>query len=140
MTRVLRRPLLAVALALCAAPLVEAQYLIQQTLGGGYNPWIKGQTFTPSIGVTPDPGSVSTLDLKDVTFYRSAQGWVGPTSNFYLNIYDANPITGGGVFVGSSTNAIDVAPLSPDRRISTFSETALARSGRRCQTAGSRVA
>lgn len=111
MTRILRIPLLALALALCAAPMVEAQYLIQQTINAGYNPWIKGQTFTPQIGITPDPGPVLTLDLTDITLYRSQQPWFGPTSNFYLNIYDANPITGGGQFVGSSSNAIDVAPL-----------------------------
>ncbi|MFG0315872.1 MAG: hypothetical protein ACF8XB_01265 [Planctomycetota bacterium JB042] len=106
-----RRPALALGLALAAAPLAEAQYLVQQTINGGYNPWIKGQTFTPSVGVTPNPGSVSSLDLTQVTFYRSFQAWSGPTSFFYLNVYDGDPVNGAGQFVGSSVNRVDVSAL-----------------------------
>ena len=105
------RPLLALALALCAAATADAQYLIQQPINGGYNPWIKGQTFTPSVGVSPSPGAVSNIALRQITFYRSQQGWSGPTSSFFLNVYDDDPVNGTGQFVGSSTNAIDVAQV-----------------------------
>jgi len=107
----MNRALLAVVLAFVTAPAVQAQYLIQQTVNGGYNPWIKGQSFTPNVGITPSPGSVSNVNLTQVTLYRSNQGWSGPTSSFFLNIYDDDPVNGAGQFVGSSTNAIDVAPI-----------------------------
>lgn len=109
MIRFLCIAFLALAVVALVAPDVQAQrYTIEQTLNGGYNAWIKGQTFTPSIGIDPDPGAVTTLNLRTVTFYRSSQGWAGPTSHFYLNIYDGDPVNGSGVFVGSSTNTIDV--------------------------------
>ena len=92
-------------------PNLRAEYLIEQTVSGGYNPWIKGQTFTPGIGIDPDPGPVSAMDLTGIVFYRSSQGWSGPTRHFYLNIYDGDPVNGAGAFVGSSINSIDVAPL-----------------------------
>lgn len=111
MNRILCFAFLIMVTVVCTAPTVQAQYIIEQTIDAGYNPWIKGQSFTPSIGIKPNPGTVATLDLTAITLYRSHQPWVGPTSRFYLNIYDGDPVNGSGVFVGSSTNSVDVAPL-----------------------------
>jgi len=111
MTRFYCIVFLALATVFIAAPAIQAQYTIEQTIDAGYNPWIKGQSFTPNIGVVPNPGSVSTLDLATITLYRSAQGWSGPTSNFYLNIYDGDPVNGAGKFIGSSIDRVDVATL-----------------------------
>jgi hypothetical protein len=112
MIRILSIAFLAFAILFIASPVLQAQYTIEQTINAGYNPWIKGQSFTPNIGIQPNPGPVTTLDLAQVTFYYSGQGWSGPTSNFYLNIYDGDPVNGTGVFVGSSTNTVDIATLS----------------------------
>ena len=112
MKRPLLVTLLGLAFVLCAESSLRAQFTIEQTVNGGYNSYTKGQTFTPSIGIDPDPGPVPTLDLTAIKLTRSMQGWSGPTSNFYLNIYDGDPVNGSGAFVGSSTNSIDVAAIS----------------------------
>lgn len=111
MKRLLRSVPLAVLLAVSTAASTHAQYTIEQTLSGGYNRMIKGQTFTPSVGIVPNPGAVTTLDLTEIRFTRSMQSWVGPTSEFYLNIYDGDPVNGTGVFVGSSLESINVGGL-----------------------------
>lgn len=115
MIRIVSIALLSFAVVSFVIPDLQAQanqYTIEQTINAGYNPWIKGQTFTPSIGIDPDPGSVSTLDLKSITFYASNQGWSGSTSHFYLNIYDGDPVNGNGAFVGSSIYTVDVSQVS----------------------------
>jgi hypothetical protein len=89
----------------------DGHYFVEQGLDGGYNPWVKGQVVTPGIGVVPDPGEVDTLALTSATFHRSADGWGGPTSRLYLNLYDDDPVNGTGQFVGSSLESIDVALL-----------------------------
>jgi hypothetical protein len=100
---------LALVAAAVAAPAVHAQYTIEQTLDGGYNPWIKGQSFTPGVGVSPDPGGAPTLDLTSITLFRNAGAWSGPTSDFHLNVYDGDPVGGSGALVGSSLGTVDVS-------------------------------
>lgn len=111
MKNLLRAASIAAALAFIATTTAHAQYVVEQTVNGGANARCKGQTFTTDVGIAPAPGVVATLGLTNITFYRSAQGWTGPSSEFFLNIYDEDPVNGTGVFLGSSINSVDVAPL-----------------------------
>lgn len=72
-----------------------------------------GQSFTPSVGMVDDPGpSTSTIDLTGFSLWSSggASATTGRNTT-YLLIYDANP-SGTANLVGSSTNFIDLDPIS----------------------------
>jgi len=92
-------------------------YKIVQALGEDtFGASSTGQTFTPGVGIDPDPGPVSTVDLLQISFYKGNYGASDPSATTWLNLYDGNPHDGG-VLVGSSTNSIDtsveIAPSAP---------------------------
>lgn len=72
-----------------------------------------GQSFTPSVGMVDNPGpSTSTIDLTGFSLWSNggASATTGRNTT-YLLIYDANP-SGAANLVGSSTNFIDLDPIS----------------------------
>lgn len=72
-----------------------------------------GQSFTPSVGIVGDPGS-STARIDLTSFSLWSNGGASATlgrNTTYLLIYDANP-SGIANLVGSSTNSIDLDPIS----------------------------
>lgn len=72
-----------------------------------------GQSFTPSVGMVENPGpSTATIDLTGFSLWSNggASGTTGRNTT-YLLIYDANP-SGAANLVGSSTNFIDLDPIS----------------------------
>jgi hypothetical protein len=72
-----------------------------------------GQSFTPSVGMVDDPGpSTATIDLTAFSLWSNggASATTGRNTT-YLLIYDANP-SGTANLVGSSTNFIDLDPIS----------------------------
>jgi hypothetical protein len=72
-----------------------------------------GQSFTPSVGMVDDPGpSTVTIDLTSFSLWSNggASATTGRDTT-YLLIYDANP-SGAANLVGSSTNFIDLNPIS----------------------------
>jgi hypothetical protein len=77
-----------------------------QTTGNG----VLGQTFTPNVGAspTPDPTPI-TVKLNSLSLFSGANG-NSLSETTYLNIYLGNPI-GGGTFIGSSTNSLDLDPV-----------------------------
>jgi hypothetical protein len=72
-----------------------------------------GQSFTPSVGMVDNPGpSTATIDLTAFSLWSSGGASVTTGRNTtYLLIYDANP-SGAANLVGSSTNFIDLDPIS----------------------------
>lgn len=72
-----------------------------------------GQSFTPSVGMVDDPGpSTTTIDLTSFSLWSSGGASVTTGRNTtYLLIYDANP-AGSANLVGSSSNFIDLDPIS----------------------------
>ena len=105
------RLLLALAATLFAAPALDAQqYNIDQNLGlDTFGDKSTGQTFTPSVGITPDPGSPPTIALTSITLYHGNFSDQAPSATTFLNIYDGDPFAGG-AFIGSSSNSIDTTP------------------------------
>jgi hypothetical protein len=102
-------PLL-IALSATAA---DAAFVISQpNTNGAFGNAATGQSFTPGVGISPDPGvSTTTIELTGVSFWSnggSAAG-SGDTNTIYLLIYDANP-AGTANLIGASTNFIDHNP------------------------------
>jgi len=94
-------------LTFAAASLDAQQYLISQPNGGDtFGARSGGQTFTPGIGVMPNPGAGAVLPLTKFTLHYGNLGALIPSATTYLNIYDGNP-NAGGTFWGSSTNSLD---------------------------------
>jgi hypothetical protein len=69
-----------------------------------------GQTFTTNVGITPDPGLLTTIKLTSFSFWSSGAGNT-PSDTTYLHIYDAKPTATTGTLVGVSTNFIDTNPV-----------------------------
>ncbi len=107
MTRLLTLSLLALVAVLFAAPVAQAQYDITQSLGNDtFGSKSTGQTFTPNVGINPDPGAVTELDLTQITLYHGNYTANAPSATTYLVIYDGDPNAGGNV-IGASSNYID---------------------------------
>ena len=68
-----------------------------------------GQTFTPSVGIVPNPGNAATVDLTAFSLFRGKSGSDAPSPTAFLNIYDGDP-NAGGRLVGSSTNSDAIGP------------------------------
>ena len=100
------------ALLLTATPALAQQYLISQPVGGdNFGARATGQTFTPSIGIAPDPGMPATIPLTRITLYAGNSGAAAPSTTTFLNLYDGDPNAGGN-FVASSTNSLDTNGLT----------------------------
>lgn len=102
------RESLVIIAALALAASAHAQtYNIDQNLGfDTFGAASTGQTFTPGVGIVPDPGPSASLGLKEVTLYHGNYAPKAPSTTTYLNVYTGDP-NAGGVFLGSSTNSID---------------------------------
>lgn len=98
---------LLLTLCLAAASAGAQVYTIDQPLGpdtfGGRS---GGQIFTPSVGITPNPGAPGVLPLTKFTMHYGNLGAVTPSATTFLNIYDGDP-NNGGVFWASSSNSLD---------------------------------
>lgn len=93
--------------ALLSAGLTAQQYTISQPIGTDtFGARSAGQTITPSVGATPNPGNQGVLQLVSFTLYRGNLGANAPSATTFLNVYLGDP-NNGGVFLGSSTNSID---------------------------------
>lgn len=107
-----------VALSATAA---DAAFVISQPNGpAAFGNGSTGQSFTPSVGISPDPGvSTTSIDLTGVSLWTNG-GSAADTGNLntvFLLIYQGAPAFTGttGSFVptnlvGSSTNSIDHNP------------------------------
>ncbi len=85
-----------------------------------------GQTFTPNVGIVPNPGNPTTLPLEVVTLYHGNTTSAAPSATTYLNIYDGDP-NATGKFIGSSDNAVDTRGLKfHDPMVWSFSKLQLA--------------
>lgn len=94
---------------LLAGSAIAQEYTISQPTAPttfSFGGLCRGQTFTPSIGVIPNPGSVTSLPLVEFTLYSGFLSSTSPSAATYLNIYDGDP-NGSGNFIGSSTNTVD---------------------------------
>lgn len=108
------KPKILPLLFLLATPAIHGAYVISQpnepTAQGNAG---TGQSFTPSVGMVDDPGpSTATIDLTGFSLWSNggASATTGRNTT-YLLIYDANP-SGAANLVGSSTNFIDLDPIS----------------------------
>ena len=108
MSRFFASLVLPLALSSVPASLATAQqYRIEQSTGGhSFGGNSTGQTFTPNIGITPDPGSTEFVALEEFTLYQGNFGGSNRPPETFLNIYDGDPAAGGS-FVGSSLNSVD---------------------------------
>lgn len=99
----------------CGLAILPAQaqrYTITQNTGTDtFGAKSTGQTFTPSVGILPNPGSIKSLPLEKVTLYHGNYKPAAASATTWLNIYDDDP-NKGGKFVGSSLNAVDTRSLS----------------------------
>ena len=105
-----------VSAVLAAAVFTEAvagqQFTITQTSGtDNFGSRSTGQTFTPNVGINPNPGTRTTIPLSQITLYAGNSGATAPSTTTYLNIYDGDP-NQSGQFVASSTNSIDTNGLT----------------------------
>ena len=108
------KPIKTTLLFLIATSVAQGAYVINQpnepTAQGNAG---TGQSFTPSVGMVDDSGpSTLTIDLTGFSLWSSggASATTGRNTT-YLLIYDANP-SGAANLVGSSTNFIDLDPIS----------------------------
>lgn len=93
--------------ALITASVCAQNYSIDQPLGPDtFGARSGGQTFTPSVGIMPSPGTPATIPLTKFTLNYGNLGALMPSATTFLNIYDGDP-NNGGTFIGSSTNSID---------------------------------
>lgn len=106
-------PLL-IALSATAA---DAAFIISQPdTNGAFGNAATGQSFTPSVGISPVPGTPpATIDLTGFSFfYNGGANNAGAATNLdtvFLHIYDANP-SGTANLVGVSTTSIDLNPTT----------------------------
>lgn len=106
------RSLLLLALGACAPTALAQQFVIDQSSGGDtFGARSTGQTFTPNVGITPDPGMPTTMPLAEITLYHGNYAPATPSTTTYLNVYEGDPFAGG-TYVGSSSNAVDTTALS----------------------------
>ena len=101
----------AMSLSFTSAAHCAMVFEIDQPLANAsFGPAATGQTFTPNVGILPDPGTVSTLDLTAFSLFRGGSGASAASATTFLNIYDGDPGSGG-TFVGSSSNSINTVGI-----------------------------
>jgi hypothetical protein len=101
-------------IALMSALTAHGAFVISQSstngAGGGNG---TGQTFTPNVGISPNPGLLTTIELTSISFWSSGAATT-PNNTTYLHIYDAKPTATTGTLIGVSSNTIDTNPALPD--------------------------
>ena len=91
----------------------ERYFIRQQVNTGQFGGDAKGQSFTPSVGLSPKSGGCSNLELISFSLVSAIHGVRNaPSESTFLNIYDGSPDSGF-EFVGSSTNSVDTQSV-PD--------------------------
>jgi hypothetical protein len=98
-------------IALMTALTAQGAFVISQPSTNGISgPAGAGQTFTTNVGISPDPGLLTTIKLTSFSFWSSGAGNT-PSNTTYLHIYDAKPTATTGTLIGVSTNFIDTNPV-----------------------------
>jgi hypothetical protein len=98
-------------IALMTALTAQGAFVISQSSTNGVSGTAgSGQTFTTNVGISPDPGLLTTIKLTSFSFWSSGAGNT-PSNTTYLHIYDAKPTATTGTLVGVSTNFIDTNPV-----------------------------
>ncbi|MCR9245560.1 MAG: hypothetical protein NXI31_11050 [bacterium] len=70
-----------------------------------------GQTFTPGMGVVPNPSGQGVLLLTEIDLYHGNFASANPSATTWLKIYDADPQNGGNL-IAISTNSVDTTNLT----------------------------
>jgi hypothetical protein len=94
------------ALLLVSGALAQQYQISQSSNTSSFGANCHGQTFTPNVGIVPNPGAVQAVDLIKIRLTRGSLGANAPSAATYLNIYDGDP-NGAGTFIGSSTNTVN---------------------------------
>jgi hypothetical protein len=105
-------------IALMSALTAQGAFVISQpstnAISGGNS---GGQNFTTNVGISPDPGALTTIDLTSISFWSSGAATT-PNNTTYLHIYDARPTASVGNLIGVSSNTIDTSPaLAADTKM-----------------------